>query len=59
MIQLPLGIKHGFQDVGARSVLDVHERRRDGRLKFEIRSAAAIKEGGVNNLHSYENTKFA
>jgi IMP dehydrogenase len=53
-----LGVKHGFQDIGACSLSNVHERRIDGRLKFEIRSAAAIKEGGINNLHSYEKKLF-
>jgi IMP dehydrogenase len=53
-----VGIKHGFQDIGSCSLSDVHVRRCDGRLRFEIRSAAAIKEGGINNLHSYEKKLF-
>lgn len=58
LVLVGTGVKHGLQDIGARSLDEVHARRRDGRLKFEIRSAAAIKEGGINNLHSYEKKLF-
>lgn len=48
------GIKHGFQDIGAKSLGELNTMREEGALRFEIRSAAAIKEGGVHGLHSFE-----
>lgn len=52
------GVKHGLQDLGTVSLQDLHVRREDGRLRFEVRSPAAIKEGGVHNLHSFERKLF-
>jgi len=48
------GVKHGFQDIGARSVDEVNTMREEGRLRFEIRSASAQREGGIHGLASYE-----
>jgi IMP dehydrogenase len=53
---LTQGIKHGFQDLGTRSVRDLHEKLYNGTLGFELRTHAAQVEGGVHNLHSYEKT---
>jgi len=48
------GIRHGLQDAGIQSVDIVHERVYNGKLRFEIRSPAAQREGGVHSLHSYQ-----
>ena len=48
------GIRHGLQDAGIKSVKIGHERLNNGKLKFEIRSPAAQREGGVHGLHSYQ-----
>ena len=48
------GVKHGFQDLGAKSLNDLHRMRERGELRFELRTSAAQREGGVHNLHSYE-----
>ena len=48
------GIKHGLQDLGVQSVEDLHQRLRNGLLRFEQRSVAATAEGSVHSLHSYE-----
>ncbi len=48
------GIKHGFQDLGCRSLPLLHESLYTSRLAFELRSPAAQVEGGVHHLHSYE-----
>ncbi len=50
------GIKHGLQDLGTRSVKNLHENLYAGRLAFEMRTHAAQVEGGVHGLHSYEKT---
>ena len=46
------GIKHGLQDIGARSVAELGEMREAGRVRMEIRSAAAQREGGIHSLLS-------
>lgn len=48
------GIKHGFQDIGTRSLPTLHDALYAGQLGFEKRTHAAQLEGGVHNLHSYE-----
>jgi len=52
------GIKHGMQDMGVQSVDDLHEQMRTGKLRFELRSPAAQREGGVHGLHSFERKLF-
>ena len=48
------GVRHGFQDIGARSIDELITMRDEGRLRFEIRSPAAQREGGIHGLHTYE-----
>lgn len=48
------GVKHGLQDVGVRSVADLSGMAASGALRFELRSAAAQREGNVHSLHTYE-----
>jgi len=53
------GLKHGMQDIGAKSVEELRSMLYGGRLRFELRSAAAQREGGVHGLHSFERRLFA
>merc|ERR1712137_187208 len=46
-------IRHGLQDLGIKTISSVHESLYNGRLRFEIRSSVAQREGGVHDLHSY------
>jgi len=55
---LAQGIRHGLQDIGARSVEELREMLYSGELRFELRSAAAQREGGVHDLHSFERRLF-
>merc|ERR1712176_645987 len=55
---LTQGIKHGMQDIGAKSVDNLREKLYCGDLRFELRSAAAQREGGVHGLHSFERKLF-
>jgi IMP dehydrogenase len=48
------GVRHGLQDAGISSVEDAREKLYNNKLRFEIRSPAAQKEGGIHGLHSYE-----
>jgi len=53
------GIRHGMQDMGAKSVDDLRQQLYSGQLRFELRSAAAQREGGVHGLHSFERRLFS
>lgn len=48
------GIQHGFQDIGIRSLQQLHEDVSAGNVRFERRSPNAQLEGGVHSLHSYD-----
>merc|ERR1712137_629809 len=51
---LTQGVRHGLQDAGLQSVSEAQEFLYANKLRFEIRSPAAQKEGGVHGLHSYQ-----
>merc|ERR1712176_1151912 len=53
------GLKHGMQDIGAVSVETLKQMLHSGHLRFELRSAAAQREGGVHGLHSFERKLFS
>jgi len=55
---LKQGISHGMQDIGAQSIEQLQSMLKDGALRFELRSAAAQREGGVHGLHSFERKLF-
>lgn len=48
------GVKHALQEVGCHSVAELHRAARDGGLKFEKRTVSARIEGGVHDLHSFQ-----
>lgn len=52
------GVKHGMQDAGLKSLKDTWDKLYHDQLRFEIRSPAAQKEGGVHGLHSYQKRLF-
>ncbi|CAJ2500173.1 Uu.00g030260.m01.CDS01 [Anthostomella pinea] len=55
---LAAGLKHSMQDCGQKSLKDLHEAAANGTLRFEIRTASAQLEGGVN-MESYEKKLYA
>merc|ERR1711870_95469 len=56
---LTQGIRHGLQDMGVKSVEELKEQLYTGQLRFELRSAAAQREGGVHGLHSFERKLYS
>ncbi|EED92856.1 predicted protein [Thalassiosira pseudonana CCMP1335] len=52
------GVRHGMQDAGVKSLDETWEKLYNDELRFEIRSPAAQKEGGVHGLHSYQKRLF-
>ncbi|CAI0554649.1 unnamed protein product [Linum tenue] len=51
-------VKQGFQDLGASSLPSAHELLRSQTLRLEVRTGAAINEGGVHSLHSFVKKSF-
>lgn len=51
---LRMGVKHGFQDLGVRSITELHDQMDDGLLRFQVRTPAAQLEGNVHSLYTYE-----
>jgi IMP dehydrogenase len=53
------GLRHSLQDMGVRDLRALRSAVGLGKLRFEKRSAAAISEGGVHGLASYEKKLFS
>merc|ERR1712032_276163 len=51
---LSQSLRHGLQDAGITGLNEAKDALKDGWMRFEIRSPAAQKEGGVHGLHSYQ-----
>lgn len=52
------GLQHSLQDMGISSLEKLHKDTESGKVRFELRSASAQMEGGVNNLVAYEKRLF-
>ena len=46
------GLQHSLQDIGVRSIGELKEGVKEGKVRFELRTASAQVEGGVHGLHS-------
>lgn len=55
---LAAGLKHSMQDAGVKSLKELHQSVASGDVRFEIRTASAQLEGGVN-MESYEKKLYA
>jgi len=55
---LAAGLKHSLQDCGRKSLHDLHRSVESGSTRFELRTASAQLEGGVN-MESYEKKLYA
>jgi len=53
-----VGMKHGMQDLGSKTIPELHKTLYDGTLTMEVRSSAAIKEGNVHDLKKIVNHKI-
>jgi IMP dehydrogenase len=52
------GLAQAFQDMGYRDIPSLHAALYDGRLRFERRTVAALAEGTVHSLYSYQEPRF-
>jgi len=55
---LTQGLRHSFQDIGVKTIKDLHEKLYSNDLRFEVRSVAAQIEGNVHDLYSYAEPKY-
>ena len=53
------GLRRSLQDIGCRTVADLHKALYSGRLRFEARTTSAQREGSVHGLHSYKIPPYA
>ncbi|EEA20903.1 inosine-5'-monophosphate dehydrogenase [Talaromyces marneffei ATCC 18224] len=53
------GIQHSLQDIGVRSVKDLHESVNNKTVRFELRSGSAQAEGNVHGLHSFDKKLYS
>ena len=56
---LVAGVEHSLQEIGVRSVEELHEGVNAGTVRFEMRSASAQAEGNVHGLHSYDKKLYS
>ena len=52
-------IRHGLQDMGCISMEVLAKDVLEGNLRFELRSPSAQREGGVHDLHSFQQRLYA
>ena len=52
-------IRHGLQDMGTSSLDEMWRQLYSGELRFELRSGSAQIEGGVHDLHSFQQRLYA
>ncbi|CAG8000602.1 unnamed protein product [Penicillium nalgiovense] len=56
---LVAGVQHSLQDIGVKSLTDLHDGVNKGTVRFEMRSASAMTEGNVHGLHSYDKKLYS
>ena len=52
-------LRHALQDMGAPGLTSLWQQLEAGKLRFELRSPSAQREGGVHDLHSFQRTLFS
>jgi IMP dehydrogenase len=50
LTHLTLGVKKGLQDAGHPAIANVHQDLAAGKTRFELRTSAAITEGGLHDI---------
>ncbi|KAF8331599.1 IMP dehydrogenase [Amanita rubescens] len=56
---LYVGVQHSLQDIGVKSIAELQEEVKQGKVRFELRTASAQVEGGVHGLNSYRKRLFS
>jgi IMP dehydrogenase len=45
-------VRRGLLEIGVTSVRQLHDQNNTGELRFELRSGAAQREGGIHSIHT-------
>lgn len=53
------GLQHSLQDIGVKSLEELRQGVRDGRVRFELRTVSAQAEGNVHGLHSFDKKLYS
>jgi IMP dehydrogenase len=53
------GLRRSLQDVGCRTMAELHKALYEGRLRFERRTVSAQREGAVHGLYSFKMPPYA
>ncbi|OJD13008.1 inosine-5'-monophosphate dehydrogenase [Emergomyces pasteurianus Ep9510] len=53
------GIQHSLQDIGVKSLKELHDGVAAGTVRFEVRSVSAQAEGNVHGLHSFDKKLYS
>jgi IMP dehydrogenase len=56
---LYIGVQHSLQDIGVKSVRELQTSVKQGKVRFELRTASAQVEGGVHGLNSWVSFSFS
>jgi IMP dehydrogenase len=56
---LVAGIQHSLQELGVKSVQELHDNVNNKTIRFEVRSGSAQAEGNVHGLHSYDKKLYS
>lgn len=53
------GLQHSLQDIGTRSLAELRDGVREGKVRFELRTVSAQAEGNVHGLHSFDKKLYS
>ncbi|EGD90621.1 inosine-5'-monophosphate dehydrogenase [Trichophyton rubrum D6] len=53
------GVRHSFQDMGVKSLRELHDGVAKGTVRFEVRTTSAQAEGNVHGLHTYDKKLYS
>ena len=53
------GLQHSLQDIGAKSLPELRQGVRNGKVRFELRTVSAQAEGNVHGLHSFDKKLYS
>ena len=53
------GLQHSLQDIGVKSLGELRQEVREGKVRFELRTVSAQAEGNVHGLHSFDKKLYS